>query len=132
MLHTLRQLIEDDELWREILRGLNSEFYHQVVTTEQIESYLSQKTEKGLEAFFNQYLRDTRIPVLEYTLNNKTFKFRWVDVVESFDMPVIIKAGRQEIWIFPNEEWSEIKIDEKTDSIIIDPNFYVIKKEVKT
>ena len=29
MLHTLRQLIEDDEKWRQILRGLNSEFYHQ-------------------------------------------------------------------------------------------------------
>lgn len=130
MLHTLRQLIEDDELWREILRGLNSEFYHQVVTTEQIENYLSQKTEKGLQAFFDQYLRDTRIPVLEYTLNKKTLKFRWVDIVEDFDMPIIIKAGDKDIWIFPSEEWTEIKLDNKTESIEVDPNFYVFKKEL--
>ncbi len=131
MLHTLRQLIEDDELWREILRGLNSEFYHQVVTTEQIENYLSQKTEKGLQAFFNQYLRDTRIPVLEYTLNKKTLKFRWVDIVDDFDMPIIINMGDQEIWIFPSSEWSEIKNKEKTNDIEIDPDFYVMKKRVK-
>ena len=131
MLHTLRQLIEDDELWREILRGLNSEFYHQVVTTEQIENYLSQETEKGLQAFFNQYLRDTRIPVLEYTLNKKTLKFRWVDIVEEFDMPIVINAGDQEIWIFPSAEWSEIKFKEKTNDIEIDPNFYVMQKRVK-
>jgi aminopeptidase N len=132
MLHTLRQLIEDDELWRDVLRGLNSEFYHQVVSTEQIENYISQKTGKGLEAFFNQYLRDTRIPLLEYTLDKKTLKFRWVDIVEGFDMPIIIEAGSQKTWIFPSAEWSEIKLDNKTDSIEIDPNFYVFQKEVKT
>ena len=66
MLHTLRQLIEDDSKWRTILRGLNKEFYHQTVTTKQIEEYLSKKTKIDLTAFFNQYLRDVRIPKLEY------------------------------------------------------------------
>ena len=132
MLHTLRQLIEDDELWREILRGINSEFYHQVVTTKQVENYISQKSGKDLQALFDQYLRDTRIPVLEYTLNKKTLEFRWVDIVEDFDMPIIIKANNQEIWIFPKAEWTEIKLEEKTNSIEIDRNFYVFQKEVKT
>ncbi len=31
MLHTLRQILNDDEKWRDILRGLNKDFYHQVV-----------------------------------------------------------------------------------------------------
>lgn len=131
MLHTLRQLIEDDDLWRDVLRGLNSEFYHQVVSTEQIENYISQKTGKDLQALFDQYLRDTRIPVLEYTLNNKTLKFRWVDIVEGFDMPIIIEAGGQETWIFPSAEWDEIKLDKKTNSINIDPNFYVFQQKVE-
>ncbi|MDZ4329200.1 MAG: M1 family metallopeptidase, partial [Flavobacterium sp.] len=43
MLHTLRQIVNDDEKWRGILRGLNSTFYHQTVTTKQIEDYLSQQ-----------------------------------------------------------------------------------------
>ena len=37
MLHTLRQLLEDDEKWRQILRGLNKTFYHKTVTTQEIE-----------------------------------------------------------------------------------------------
>src|SRR5690606_8757454 len=44
ILHTLRQLLEDDEKWREILRGLNKDFYHQTVTTKQIEDYISEKS----------------------------------------------------------------------------------------
>ncbi len=43
MLHTLRQLIEDDEKWRQILRGLNKTFYHQTVTTKQIEDYIVER-----------------------------------------------------------------------------------------
>jgi len=66
MLHTLRQLVEDDELWRQTLRGLNKTFFHQTVTTEQIENYISKKTGKDLKAFFDQYLRNTEIPKLDY------------------------------------------------------------------
>ena len=35
-------MVDDDEKWRGILRGLNREFYHQTVTTQQIEQYISQ------------------------------------------------------------------------------------------
>ena len=66
MLHTLRTWIGDDEKWRSVLRGLQRDFYHQTVTTEQIENYIATQTGKDLKAFFNQYLRDTRIPVVEY------------------------------------------------------------------
>ena len=41
-LHTLRQLIEDDELWRSILRGLNHDFRHQTVSSKQVEEYIEQ------------------------------------------------------------------------------------------
>jgi hypothetical protein len=39
MLHTLRQIVNDDEKWRTILRGLNSTFIIRLV--KQIEDYLS-------------------------------------------------------------------------------------------
>jgi hypothetical protein len=41
-------------------------FYHQTVTTKQIEDYLSSTVGIDLELFFHQYLRDTRVPTLEY------------------------------------------------------------------
>ncbi len=128
MLHTLRKLLEDDELWRKILRGLNSTFYHKTVTTKQIEDYMSEMTGKDLSAFFNQYLRDTRIPTLEYSLNNNELKFRYTNIVEQFDMPiqVIIKDKTQ--WIFPKSDWKTIPVD--ASEITIVPDFYVRSKKL--
>jgi aminopeptidase N len=67
-MHTLRQIVNDDEKWRTILRGLKH-FYHQTVTTKQIEDYLSSTVGIDL-VFFHQYLRDTRVPTLEYYLKS--------------------------------------------------------------
>ena len=124
MLHTLRQLVEDDPLWRSILRGLNSDFYHQTVTSKQIEDYLSEKTGKDLSAFFNQYLRTTMIPVLEFKLDGELFSFRYRQVVEDFDMPLRIFIDGEPLWIFPNSEWKTEKIGYQAVPQF-DENFYV-------
>ena len=82
MLHTIRQIVNDDEKWRGILRGLNSTFYHQTVTTKQIEDYLTAQSGVDLTTVFNQYLRDTRIPTLEYFFKDNNLGFRWTNCVE--------------------------------------------------
>ena len=65
LIHTIRQIINDDEKFRQILRGLNKDFYHQTVTSKQVEDYIIQKSGKDLSKVFDQYLRTTQIPVLE-------------------------------------------------------------------
>ncbi len=130
ILHTLRQLVEDDEKWREILRGMNKTFYHKTVTTQEIENYLSLKTDKGLSAFFNQYLRTTMIPTLEYEFNDNSLKYRYVDIVADFDMPVRIFVDGNEKWLFPKKD-SEWKTEQLTgDEIVIDRNFYIKTKKL--
>ena len=64
MLHTIRQIVNDDEKWRSILTGLNKDFWHQTVTTQQVESYVSQHAGIDLSKVFDQYLRTTKIPQL--------------------------------------------------------------------
>ncbi|WP_431106917.1 M1 family metallopeptidase [Winogradskyella poriferorum] len=128
MLHTLRQLVEDDEKWREILRGLNAEFYHQTVTTKQIENYLSKMTNKDLTAFFNQYLRDTRIPTLEYKIENGQLKFRYTNIVDDFNMPIEVEIDGKQEWIFPNSEWKTKSIEGEDFSV--DKDFYIYSKKV--
>ncbi|WP_407556841.1 M1 family metallopeptidase [Winogradskyella sp. 4-2091] len=128
ILHTLRQLIEDDEKWRGILRGMNAEFYHQTVTTDQIENYLSKETGKDLTAFFNQYLRTIKIPTLEYSISDTTLKFRWTNTVEDFDMPIQVEFNDQSKWIFPTTEWQSIEI--ASEKIKIDRDFYVKSKKI--
>jgi aminopeptidase N len=124
MLHTLRQLLEDDEKWRSILRGLNSEFYHQTVTTAQIENYLSEQTGIDLTAFFNQYLRSTKIPILEYKIAKNTITYRYSDIVTDFDMPVRIFIGEKEHWLFPTMEWKSEKLPNITQ-MVVDKNLYI-------
>jgi len=124
MLHTLRQLLEDDEKWRSILRGMNSEFYHQTVTTEQIENYLSEQTGIDLTAFFNQYLRSTKIPTLEYNIDEDNITYRYTNVVEDFDMPVRVYIGDKEHWLFPTMEWKSEKLPNATQ-LVVDNKLYI-------
>ncbi len=123
ILHTIRQLIEDDEKWRQILRGLNKEFYHQTVTTEQIESYISKETGIDLTEFFEQYLRTTMIPKLEYKIDGENLKYRYTDIIKGFDMPVRVAIDKKEKWLFPTADWKTEEFSGK--ELIVDRNFYI-------
>ncbi|MBC2839410.1 M1 family metallopeptidase [Robiginitalea sp. SC105] len=131
MLHTLRQLVEDDALWRSVLRGLNSEFYHQTVTTRQVEAYLSAHTGKDLSAFFDQYLRTTMVPTLEYRRAGDQLEFRYTEIVEGFDMPIRIEADGEPRWIFPEAAWKTVPLAAGAP-LRFDPNFYIEPRVVDT
>jgi aminopeptidase N len=128
MLHTLRQLVDNDEKWRSILRKMNKVFYHQTVTTKQIEDFLSAETGFDLSAFFNQYLRDIKIPTLAYKIENKILKYRWTNIVSNFKMPLKVSINGIAQWIYPEENWKNLDLKTKKDSFKIDANFYVFSK----
>jgi aminopeptidase N len=125
MLHTLRQIINDDTKWRDILRGLNKDFYHQVVEGKQIEDYISQKTGMDLKPFFDQYLRDVRIPVFEYYVRDGNLIFRWNNCVPRFNMPLKIWAGGSPLNISPSTRWTTLKLRSPDPDIIVDKDYYV-------
>lgn len=125
MLHTLRQMVDDDEKWRQILRGLNSTFYHKTVTAEQIENFMSEKTGLDLEPFFNQYLRDTRIPTLEYAVVKDQVRYRWTNCVRGFNMKLKVYINGEMKWLEPTQRWQNVTLDKPFDSFTIDPDFYV-------
>ena len=132
MLHTLRQVVNDDEKWRSILRGLNLDFFHQVVTSQQVEDYLSQAAGRDLSAFFDQYLRTTMIPVLEYRIEGKKLRYRWGNCVEGFDMPVKVLLDGSEHWLEPVAgKWKQKKIARGFSSLVLDRNFYVTEARVE-
>ncbi len=125
MLHTIRQIVNNDEKWRAILRGLNSTFYHQTVTTKQIEDYLSAQAGIDLSTVFNQYLRDIRIPTLEYFFNRNTITYRWTNCVEGFNMPLKVIIDGQEKWLKPSANWNKEPLNVEKPTLKIDPDFYV-------
>src|SRR5690606_16229378 len=124
IIHTFRQLLEDDELFRKILRGMNEKFYHQTVTTKEIEDYMSEMSGIDLTEFFNQYLRTTQIPTLEYRINQNQITYRWTKIVDNFDMPVKIKNSKE--WLYPTSEWKTETLKSGLEKDFgIDRNFYI-------
>ena len=70
LVHTIRQLVQDDERFRQMLRGLNKDFYHQTVSSRQVEAYISRFTGKDLSKIFDQYLRTSKIPELQFKIKD--------------------------------------------------------------
>jgi len=128
MLHTLRQLVNDDEKWRQLLRGLNETFYHQTVNTKEIENYISEFSGLNLTAFFNQYLRDVRVPTLEYSIKKKQLSYRWINVVENFEMPIEIEINEEKQWLYPTDDWKKMEIN--STQINIDRDYYIDHKQL--
>lgn len=120
MLHTLRQLMEEDKKFKQMMRDINTEFRHTIVTGKQIEDYLSHYSGIDLNQFFNQYLRTTKIPTLETKKEKGKTYFRWANIIEGFDMPIKLKSTNE--WIYPTAEW---KLYKGKNKVVADENFYI-------
>ena len=131
MLHTIRQLIDNDEKWRQILIGLNKDFYHQTVSSKQVEDYIMQKSGLDLNVFFNQYLRTTMIPKVEYKVEDNKLKFRYTDILKNFKMPVIAIINGKEEWIEPTSEWKTKEFSSSIETAEIKKDFYVVTEEIE-
>jgi aminopeptidase N len=131
MLHTIRQIIDDDEKWRGILRGLNATFYHQTVTGKQVEDYISQRSGVDLSKVFRQYLTTTRIPVLEYRITGDSLSYRWTDVVSGFAMPVKVWFSESDSTVLrPTQAWQSMPLPSGAGSELrVDENYYVFSKD---
>jgi len=125
MLHTLRQIIDNDKKWRSILVGLNKDFYHQTVTTLQIENYIDKYFEIDLKPFFNQYLRTIKIPTLDYKLENNNLLYKWSNVVDGFSIPIKVFINSTSQWIRPTSRWKKLLSDKNINSFSVDNNFYI-------
>ena len=125
MLHTIRQIINDDAKWLSILRGLNADFWHQTVTTEQIESYLTTKSGVDLSKVFDQYLRTTMIPLLKYKVSGKTVSFHYEKVVKGFAMPIRVTINGKEVKLTPTEAEQNFDFTEEISTFAVNRNFYI-------
>ncbi|MBA3680984.1 MAG: M1 family metallopeptidase [Bacteroidetes bacterium] len=130
MLHSIRTIINNDSLWKVLLQNLNRTFWHQTVTTKQVEDMMIRYSRKDLQKIFDQYLRTTQVPILAYHLKNGKLNYRWKNCVKGFNMSLKIKEGDKIIWLNPTETWQEINY--KRSELDIDPNFYIGKEQLKS
>lgn len=123
LLHTIRQILHDDKKFRQICRGLNKDFYHQTVTSKQVEEYISFKSGIDFSKVFDQYLRTTQIPLLELREKKGILRYRWKNCIAGFQMPVQLNNGS---WLYPTTSEKKLKIAEKDfHTLTTNPNFYI-------
>jgi aminopeptidase N len=112
MLHAIRHGLDNDEQFRQIIRGLGKTFYHQTVTTQQVENYISKQAGFDYSKVFDQYLRTTKIPQFEYKFNKgkDEVSYRYTNCVNGFNLPLSLKEGSVKVRIVPTEKWSVRKV----------------------
>ena len=131
LLHTIRHIINDDEKWRSILRGINETFWHQTVTTEQVENYISEKAGMDFSKYFDQYLRTTDIPVLKYSVDGSKLTFHFENIVDGFSIPVRVQVNGEDHWIKPTGTEQTETFDDDIEAFEVDRNFYIESEEQK-
>lgn len=130
VIQMIRQLVDDDEKFRLLLRDVSTCFYHKIITTKEFEEYLILKSGKDLQPLFDQYLRTIQIPKLEYKIVKNKLSFRYSNCIDNFNMPVKIKTDK-EILIKPTTQWQTVKMEHKAKTISLDRNVYVKLEKVK-
>ena len=127
LLHTIRQIVNDDEKWRSILIGLNQKFGKVTCTSDEIINYFNEKTGLDLSPTFNQYLKFKSIPVLELRQNGGKVECRWLANVVDFNMSLALQ-GEVDQWIKPSRKWSAIPNITDVKAVKIKKDFYIDTK----
>jgi aminopeptidase N len=136
MLHSIRHAINDDEKLRNILRGLNKTFYHQTVTTQQIEQFISKNAGYDFSKVFDQYLRTTQIPALEFYKDSlaSTVTLQYTNCVEGFNLPIVINASNKKI--IPSNQIQTIQLKKEEFDWFsqknIERNYYIKTKQLSS
>jgi len=132
MLHTIRQILDDDVKWRGILRGLNREFRHQTVTSRQVQDYISREAGVDLGRVFEQYLTTTEIPEFQYRVEGMTLSYRWGNVVPGFDMSLAVMIpGLGTRVLHPTESWQTLEVPSpEAARLTVDENYYVTARNL--
>lgn len=129
ILNMIRTIIDNDDTWRDILRGLNKKYYHQTVTYNDIVGYINEKSGINFNKTFEQYLQHTGIPVLEIiVLQDEQIGYRWISETTGFDMPVHLKlTGQEKQVLHPTSSFQFKKLAGVTkNNIEVDTfNFYI-------
>jgi aminopeptidase N len=130
MIHLIRTIMRNDEKFRQLLRAMQMQFGHKPCTSAAVEQFIQQFTGLRLNHVFDQYLRTTQIPVLEYQVADGKLQYRFSQVTPGFQLPVEVNfQGKR--WIEVTEQWQSIQADPNgSQEFSLSSDFYIIAKKL--
>lgn len=118
-LNTLRHVVNNDELWWHTIKTMSdSTFRHKTTDYDEVVDFFEAQTKLPLKAFFEQYVKKSELPILEYsskkTRHGSTLRMRWV-AAPNFSMPVTLLVEGHKIRVDVNSGWSRITLPSSYD-----------------
>lgn len=125
VVHMIRVMMNDDEKFRQLLHGLNKDFYHKIVTSKQVEDYIIKFTGLDLKPLFDQYLRSTQIPKLEWYIKKKELFYRFTNTISGFSLPLPVYTNKKSETLRVTSEWQSISWRKGGYNINVSPDFLI-------
>jgi len=110
-LHTLRSVVDDDEVWWGLIRDYYRTFEHRNIWNTDVITFFNRKLGRDLRPVFEQYLYFASLPVLQASFRNDSVRYRWKADVADFDMPVKVRAGGSLETLHPTTEWQSTPLN---------------------
>lgn len=130
LVHTVRRII-GDSAFKGMLREMNSRYRHSIVTSAEIEHFISGCCGVDLTNVFDQYLRTTQVPTLEWGVRKKQLFFRWAGTVEGFGMPVDVRVDDATLRLSPATAWQRLDRPRRIRRVEADPGYYINVRQEK-
>ena len=128
-LHTLRNVLRDDDKWWALVREVYDTFKYQSIETDDILKLFNKRFGMDLQPVFDQYLRHAQLPLLELIFDDAkhSVSYRWKTDVPGFDMP--IRVGERATWqqISPTTEWQTLSTELGQERFEVATDLYYVK-----
>ncbi len=135
-LNTIRNYINDDNIWWDIVASLQKQYRHKNISTEDVLALMNDKSGKNLKPLFDVYLRQGSLPIfnVEILERNKSVsvKYNWTNVVDGFAMPINVKVkGSNEVYTLSADKNEILIPGANKDQIEIDKSRAYYKLDLK-
>ena len=127
MLNTIRHIVNDDAKWWKMILKYSETYRHQIIDTETVVKFFNKESGINLTPVFNQYLKYTSIPKLEFRGRNSNIEFRWKTEEPNFAMPIDITIKNKKIRLQGTNDWKKPteKVKSVEDIKVLTNKFYI-------
>ena len=125
VMHTLRSVINNDQIWFKILKEFMVENAKGFANTREFFNKVEENTGEDYWYFAEQYFYSPNQPVLEYYQDENNYHYRWINVNDNFIMPIDLLVNGSIKRVHPSKEFKKIGINKHAQIEVMDWKFYV-------
>ena len=131
VMHTLRSVINDDNIWFNILKEFMTDNAKSFADTEDFFNKVKEKSGIDYWYFAQQYFYSPNQPKLEFYQTENKYFYRWANVNDNFIMPIDLLVNGRKKRVIPTKKFQSFSIKKYSQIEVMDWKFYVEPIEVR-